>query len=67
MIFKRSWHSGEIPGDWRKGNFVPIFKKSRKKDPGSYQPVSLTSMPGKIMEQILLEAMLRCMEDREVI
>jgi len=35
-IFQRSWQSGEVPGDWRKGNLVPIFKKDRKDDPGSY-------------------------------
>ena len=38
-----------------------------KDNPVNYLPISFTFMPGKIMEQFLLKAMLRHKEEREVI
>ncbi|KAJ7408938.1 RNA-directed DNA polymerase from mobile element jockey-like protein [Pitangus sulphuratus] len=53
MIFEWSWESREVPLDWKLMNVVPIFKKEEL---GNYRSVSLTSVPGKVMEKIILES-----------
>ncbi|KAK4823784.1 hypothetical protein QYF61_006506 [Mycteria americana] len=54
-----------VPADWRLANVTPIFKKGRKEDPGNYRPVSLTSVPGKLMEQIILSAITQHVENNQ--
>ncbi|KAK4825164.1 hypothetical protein QYF61_024553 [Mycteria americana] len=45
IIFERPW----------KVNATPIFKMDKKKIPGNYRLFSLTLIPGKLMEQLILE------------
>ncbi|CAM5088131.1 unnamed protein product [Eretmochelys imbricata] len=66
IIFENSWRLGHILDDWKKTNIVPIFKKG-KENPGHYRAVSLTSVPGKIMEQVLRKSILKHLEEKKVI
>ncbi|KAJ7402700.1 hypothetical protein BTVI_83974 [Pitangus sulphuratus] len=66
MIFERSWKSGEVPADWELANVVPVFRKDKKQDPGDYRPVSLTSVPDKVME-IILGSIEKQLKDNTVI
>ncbi|KAJ7411769.1 hypothetical protein BTVI_48682 [Pitangus sulphuratus] len=63
IIYQQSWLSGEVPDDWKLVNVTPIHKKGQKEDPGNYRPVSLTSVPGKVMEQIILSAITQNLQD----
>jgi len=44
---------------------TPIYKKGQKDDPGNYRSVSLTSVPGKIMEQLILSVLTRHVKDNQ--
>ncbi|KAK4820005.1 hypothetical protein QYF61_017384 [Mycteria americana] len=61
IIYQQSWLTGEVTVDWRLANVTPIYKKG----PGNYRPVTLTSVPGKLMEQIILSAITRHVEDNQ--
>uniref|UniRef100_A0A670JFS2 Reverse transcriptase domain-containing protein n=1 Tax=Podarcis muralis TaxID=64176 RepID=A0A670JFS2_PODMU len=67
VIFENSWRTGEVPADWRRANVVPIFKKGKREDPNNYRPVSLTSIPGKILEQIIKQTVCEHLERNAVI
>ncbi|GAB0179391.1 mitochondrial enolase superfamily member 1 [Grus japonensis] len=67
IIFERSWRTEEVPEDWRKVNVTLVFKKSKKEDPGNYRPVSFTSIPGKVMEQLIQEVISKHVEEKKII
>ncbi|PKU35456.1 rna-directed dna polymerase from mobile element jockey-like [Limosa lapponica baueri] len=67
IIYQQSWLTGEVPVDWRLANVTPIYKKGRKEDPENYRPVSLTSVPGKVMEQVILSVITQHIQDNQAI
>jgi len=67
IIIERFWWSVEVDEDCKKVKVTPIFNKRKKKEPGNYRPVSLTLIPGKVMEQILLEAIYKLMKGKKVV
>ena len=56
-IFTKSMEEGLVPEDWRTANVTPIFKKGQKSLTANYRPVSLTSVPGKVMEKVIKETL----------
>ena len=53
IIFNKSLSTGEIPAAWKLANVTPIYKKGKKCEPANYRPISLTSVPCKLLEGII--------------
>ncbi|RMB97712.1 hypothetical protein DUI87_25711 [Hirundo rustica rustica] len=62
IISHQSWLCREVPEDWR-CQCEPIPKKGWKEDLGNSRPVSLTSVPSKVLEQITLRAITQHPQD----
>ena len=67
MIYKASLRTGIVPLDWRQAFVTPVFKKGEKYDPINYRPVSLTSVPCKILEHIVVSNMMTFFEDNKIL
>lgn len=67
LIFRKSFETNTLPDDWRTANVVPIYKKGTRTNRANYRPVSLTSVPCKIMESMIKEGMLKHLEVNSVV
>jgi len=54
QIFQVSIDSGKLPTAWKLANVTPVFKKGKRDQPCNYRPISLTSIPCKMLEHIVL-------------
>ena len=53
IIFENSFQTGVVPPDWKIAHVTAIHKKGTKGSVENYRPVSLTSIPCKLMESII--------------
>ena len=56
-IYQKSLAEGKLPDIWKCANVTAIYKNGDKNEPCNYRPISLTSVPGKIMERIFRDAL----------
>ena len=53
ILYQASLLQGEVPQDWRTAHVTPVYKKNDPLVAANYRPVSLTSIPCKLLEHVL--------------
>jgi len=56
----------EVPEDWRKASVTSIFRKGKEEDLGNYRAVTLTSIPGKEVKQLVLNVISKQLEKKVI-
>ena len=67
QIFNRSLTTAEVPQDLRSADVCPIPKKGLLTDTGNYRPISLTSIPGRVLESIIKDSVVNFLETNNLI
>ena len=52
-VFKKSIDDAVFPTNWKLSLVKPVFKKGAPTDMSNFRPISLLSIPGKILEDII--------------
>ena len=61
ILFTKSLEEEKVPTIWKKANVTAMFKKGEKSNAENYRPISLTSVPGKLMERLVKNAIVEHM------
>lgn len=61
-IFEQSLQSCSIPLDWKVGKVVPLHKSGSNASILNYRPISLTSVPCKLLEHIIYSHLITFLE-----
>ena len=67
IIYQVSLNSGKLPTDWLSANVSCAFKKGDRHLASNYRPISLTSVPCKILEHIVCRHILSHLESNNIL
>ena len=67
QIFQKSLSEGKVIDVWKKAVVTPLYKKGKKSSVDSYRPVSLTSVPCKILESIIKDQLVEYLQKHSII
>ena len=67
IIFQSSAINHDLPKLWKTATITAIFKNGDKLDPSNYRPISLTSIPSKIMESLIADKIFEHLSAEKVI
>lgn len=64
-LINNIWSSNVFPDEWRNSIIIPILKPNKPStDPQSYRPIALTSCLMKVMEGVVNQRLLYCLENK---
>ena len=61
MVYSHSALTSEkpLPSDWKKARLIPVYNKNDEADTNNYRRISLLSVPSRIMESSVSDAVVR--------
>lgn len=59
FLFNLSLRSGTFPNSWKKANIILIPKDGDKTNPTNYRLISLLPLPGKLLEKIIQNKLMK--------
>ena len=67
-LFNNVWKTSQVPQMWRTADIRPIPKKGKElRDVGSFRPISLTSVVGKLMERMVCTRLRHFLESNNLL
>ena len=53
QLFQHTWASLTTPSHWNHSDIIPLMKSNTARTHSKFRPISLTSVPGKMLESII--------------